>query len=186
MYFQYHIYMKYVALLRGINVGGNAKVEMKKLKASFESLGFSNVSSYINSGNIIFETKLTDENKIVKNIEHTIKKDFGLDIRVIIRDSENIKKINKLIPKDWVRNTEMKTDVMFLWNKIDSKDILKDLNISKDLENVKYVPGAIVWNISIANYGKSKIPKIIMGKIYKLMTIRNINTVRKLNDLMSL
>jgi uncharacterized protein (DUF1697 family) len=48
--------MKYIALLRGINVGGNHKVEMKNLKALFESLGFSDVSTYINSGNVIFES----------------------------------------------------------------------------------------------------------------------------------
>lgn len=65
--------MIYVALLRGINVGGNNKVEMKKLKATFERLGFTNVVTYINSGNIIFEESTKAQNTIVAEIERAIK-----------------------------------------------------------------------------------------------------------------
>jgi uncharacterized protein (DUF1697 family) len=64
--------MKYVALLRGINVGGNKKVDMKELKKVFESLGFENVSSYINSGNVIFDAQSPSE----KGIEETLEKHF--------------------------------------------------------------------------------------------------------------
>ena len=68
--------MKYIALLRGINVGGNNKVEMKKLKDVFEALGFKNVSTYINSGNVIFETNETEMVKIVEKIEQAILKKY--------------------------------------------------------------------------------------------------------------
>ncbi|MFT3751872.1 MAG: DUF1697 domain-containing protein [Paludibacter sp.] len=68
--------MIYVALLRGINVGGNNKVEMKKLKSTFELLGFTNVVTYINSGNIVFEDISKEQVVIVNEIEKAIKKDF--------------------------------------------------------------------------------------------------------------
>ncbi|MEZ4194988.1 MAG: DUF1697 domain-containing protein [Candidatus Paceibacterota bacterium] len=83
---------KYVALLRGINVGGNNKVEMTKLKVCFESLGYNNVITYINSGNIIFETKKTDTKKLTEEIEKVIKDTFKLNIKVLLRDSLNIQK----------------------------------------------------------------------------------------------
>ena len=63
--------MTYVALLRGINVGGNNKVEMARLKKVFESLGFINVRTYINSGNVIFDTDTTD---IVHAVNSTLFK----------------------------------------------------------------------------------------------------------------
>ncbi len=64
---------KYVALLRGINVGGNKKVEMAKLKQVFEKLGYANVSTYINSGNVIFESKIAPK---TENVGKVLKKTF--------------------------------------------------------------------------------------------------------------
>lgn len=66
--------MRYIALLRGINVGGNNKVSMGELKQAFESLGFTNVSTYINSGNVIFDSRETNEVKLVRMCEDSIKK----------------------------------------------------------------------------------------------------------------
>ena len=116
--------MIYVALLRGINVGGNNKVDMKKLKNTFEELGYTNVVTYINSGNIIFEAKGKKEDKIIKEIELAIKKDFALEIKVLIRDFESIKSLCKKIPNTWVKNETMRTDVMFLWEEFDNPKIL--------------------------------------------------------------
>lgn len=83
--------MIYVALLRGINFGGNNKVEMKKLKTTLELLGFANVVTYINSGNIIFEELSKKQNVIVSEIERATRQDFQLEIKVLIRNLENIK-----------------------------------------------------------------------------------------------
>lgn len=176
--------MIYVALLRGINVGGNNKVDMKKLKTTFEELGFTNVVTYINSGNIIFEAKAKKQDRIVKEIELAIKKDFALEIKVLIRDFENIKSLCKKIPDTWVKNEIMRTDVMFLWEEFDNPKILEELKLSP-VDNAKYLPGAVVWNIKDVDYNKSGMLKIIGTKIYKAMTIRNINTVRKIFEIMN-
>jgi uncharacterized protein (DUF1697 family) len=177
--------MVYVALLRGINVGGNNKVDMKMLKYTFESLGFSNVRTYINSGNVIFEDESQSQNNIVAQIETAIERDFQLEIKVIIRDAKNIKTLCKKLPESWVKNEIMKTDIMFLWEEFDNADIINQLK-STEVDNIIYVPGAILWNVHIKNYNKSGIPKLIGTKIYKGMTIRNVNTVRKLHQLMCL
>lgn len=172
---------KYVALLRGINVGGNSKVEMKKLKEVFESLGFSNVSTYINSGNVIFETSKATSPQI---IEIALKKQFGFEIKTIVRDSKNIEKICKEVPKSWQNNKEQKTDVIFLWDEFDNK---KSLNLIKstEVDNIIYIKGCLIWNIDRKNYGKSAMNKFIGTLLYKNMTARNINTVRKLDNIVN-
>jgi len=176
---------KYVALLRGINVGGNNKIEMAKLKSCFESFGHTNVITYINSGNVIFDSRKTDTVKITKEIEQLISKIFKLTIQVIIRNQNNIKKICKSIPDDWVNDTTYKTDVMFLWSEYTKKNTLKLIDTNREVDSLIYVDGVIIWHLKKANYGKSKLNSIIGTDIYKNMTVRNVNTVRKLNILMN-
>ncbi len=69
--------MKYVAFLRGINVGGKNKVKMETLREVFSSLGFENVKTYINSGNVIFETVETAGKELAAKIESAIEKEFA-------------------------------------------------------------------------------------------------------------
>lgn len=85
--------MKYVALLRGINVTGKNMIKMETLRATFESLGFEDVKSYINSGNLIFNTAKTNDAKLAKKTHDAIQKDFGFDISVMVRPMAEIEEI---------------------------------------------------------------------------------------------
>lgn len=176
--------MKYVALLRGINVGGNRMVPMADLKASFEQLGFADVKTYINTGNVIFATNISNPLKLTKMIEKQILKDFGFDVAVIVRSQDQIQKVVKAIPDSWNNDNEQKCDVMFLWPEIDDKNVLDQLIYNPDMEDLKYVPGAVIWRIDRKNATKSKVIRIVGTKLYKQITIRNCNTVRKINQLM--
>jgi uncharacterized protein (DUF1697 family) len=171
---------KYVALLRGINVGGNNKVEMKKLKAVFENIGFQHVSTYINSGNVIFETDKTD---LEKMIETALHKNFNFPIRVVVRDAENIQKVCAALPNNWTNDTEQKTDILFLWDHYDNKKTI-ELIKTTDVDTLMYVSGAILWNVARTNYNKSGMHTFIGSEVYKHMTARNVNTVRKLKSLL--
>jgi uncharacterized protein (DUF1697 family) len=172
---------KYVGLLRGINVGGNNRVEMPKLKRAFESLGFLNVSTYINTGNVIFETDKKDLEEI---IEKALKKAFGLPLRIVIRDAKNIKKLCKDIPRGFENNTEQKTDILFLWDEYNNKKSLTLIKKTK-VDTLKYIDGAVVWNVQKKYLTKSGMRGFTGSVIYKHMTARNINTVRKLNELLN-
>lgn len=176
--------MKYVALLRGINVGGKTKVEMTRLKALFESLGFKDVQTYINSGNVVFSYE-SKPKELVPLIEASIEKEFGLQVRVVLRTAANIAKLAKDIPSEWTNDKEQKTDVMFLWGEIDNKDILNKLKINPEIEKVAYIDGALVWNIGRKHVTRGGGIKLIKTELYKHMTVRNINTLRKLNSLMN-
>jgi uncharacterized protein (DUF1697 family) len=176
--------MIFVALLRGVNVGGNNKVEMKKLKTTFESSGFTNVVTYINSGNIIFEASSTENYVIADEIEKAIKRDFQLEIKVLIRNLPEMETIFRELPESWVKNEKMRTDVMFLWDQFDKPEILENLHINL-VDHVKYVTGAILWNVESVNYSKSGMLKLVGTALYRNMTIRNVNTFRKIFQIMT-
>ena len=176
--------MIYVALLRGINVGGKNKVDMRKLKATFEESGMSDVTTYINSGNVVFKDNRRKAPKIMSVLEESIAADIGLQIKVLVRDLPAIRKVIKAIPAAWTTDANMRCDVMFLWEGFDRKDVLKEWKIKPEIEDVIYVPGAVIWRIDRSNVNKSRMTKVVGTDLYKAMTIRNSNTVRKLAEMM--
>ena len=174
---------RYVALLRGINVGGNSKIEMKTLKALVEKLGFQQVSTYINSGNVLFISDL-DPKVIREMLESEIKVHFGIMLSVMIRDAQNIDELCTAFPKSWTNDDDQKTDILFLSEDYDHPEILNLISHDPRIDTLIYVKGAIGWNVSRSDYPKSGMHKFIGTPVYKNMTARNINTLRKLNDLL--
>lgn len=176
--------MVYVALLRGINVGGNNKIDMKLLKSVFEEAGMSAVKTYINSGNIIFVNDDHIKEELPSVLEAAILAHFGLAIKVLVYSFEDFKRVAAEIPDSWTNDKEMKSDVWFLWPEADSESVLGDLSVKPENDRVNYVPGAILWSVDKEFVTKSGMQKVIGTKLYKSMTIRNVNTVRKLLGLM--
>lgn len=166
--------------MRGVNVGGNNKVEMKKLKELFEKLGFTNVLTYLNSGNLIFESATTPN---IKTIDEELKNTFGLNIVFLLKTEDQIKQIAQKIPKEWVNDNQQKTDVAYLFDQIDKKETINDLPIDLNFIQVIYTKGALIWNVKRENQNKSKLNKLAGHKIYKLMTVRNVNTARFLANI---
>ncbi len=171
--------MQYVALLRGINVGGNNKVDMKKLVGLMEQAGFETVSSYINSGNILFASP-DKPAAITAKLESLIETHFGINIKVLLRTKQNIDKVAAAIPDNWHNGPDMKCDVMFLWDKYDNRQVLDHISPKPDIDNVKYIDGTLIWQVDRKNVTKSGLDKIIGTALYAHMTIRNCNTVRKI------
>jgi uncharacterized protein (DUF1697 family) len=175
----------YVALLRGINVGGHVLVSMKDLKSCFERLGFQNVATYINSGNIVFRASSKSVSALAEHIESGIKKYCRMDIRVVVKSKNDLARICKELPNDWVTDKAMRTDVMFLWNEVDTPDVISQIATNPEVDRLLHVKGAVIWNVDRKDYSKSKLPKIIGTRLYKNMTARNANTTRKLLAMMS-
>ncbi|GGF26778.1 hypothetical protein GCM10010954_27290 [Halobacillus andaensis] len=176
--------MIYVALLRGINVGGKNKIDMKLLKQTFERVGMTSVVTYINSGNIVFTDHQFSENELPFILEKAIEEDFGLRINVVIRSFNNFKKVIASLPESWKNDKLMKSDVLFLWDDIDDETVLEELVIKSDIDTVKYIDGAILWSVDRNNVTKSGMQRLVGSKVYKQMTIRNVNTTRKIYELM--
>ena len=174
----------FVALLRGVNVGGNNMISMSSLKQSFEKMGFTEVSSYINSGNIIFKSKEADARKLETKIEKMLVKDYELDSRVVLRSLSEMEKIVNSLPRKWTGDSKWRYNVIFLRHTIDSEKILAELEVKKDIEEVVYCPGALFWSAQISELTRTNMLKLSSRKIYLDMTIRNVNTTRKLYELM--
>jgi len=173
--------MIFVALLRGINVGGNKKVEMSRLKSSFEKMGYRSVRTYINSGNVIFEADDADFSAVEKHLEA----EFGFFIPVIFRTRENILELVSEIDPDWKNDHEKRTEVMFLAPAYERPESLELARKHPEYDHVEYRHGAIIWHIDRQYYSKSKLHDITTSELYPNMTARNINTVRKLAHMMS-
>jgi len=106
--------MRYVALLRGINVGGGNMIKMDELKAVFTQLGFENVVSYINSGNLAFNAKKAVEAKLVDKIESAVEKRFGKHVHVMVREQKDIERVIKANPFDGQYESHKHMHVLFL------------------------------------------------------------------------
>ncbi len=96
----------YIALLRGINISGKNKIIMSELKASFVELGYSEVSTYLNSGNVVFLSDVDDSKVISNTIRLMIKKQFELEIPVFIISQEELKDILNNAPNWWGDNNK--------------------------------------------------------------------------------
>ena len=174
----------FVALLRGINVGGNNMIKMSALKVSFERLGFKDVSTYINSGNVLFKTKDTDARKVEKKIERMLADEYTLPCKVVIRSAEEMASLVKKLPKDWTGDKDWRYNVIFLRHTIDSKDIVAALKFKPDIEKVTYLPGTLLWSAHVKDLTRTAMLKLSSHKMFQEMTVRNLNTTRKLHELM--
>lgn len=157
---------------------------MKRLVSVFESAGMTMVRSYINSGNVIFETDTVSINQLTSILEEVIATECGFSVKVLLRDIEAMEAVCSALPETWSNDSIMKCDVMYLWNDFDTPETLNQLQIRPGVDQVRYVNGAIVWCVARANISKSGMTKLVGTSVYKNMTIRNCNTTRKLYELM--
>jgi uncharacterized protein (DUF1697 family) len=175
--------MVYVALLRGINVGGNNKIPMAQLKTVFERAGMQAVKTYINSGNVVFAHDTLEASTLAQLLEAAIETEFAFRPKVLVRDAPGLLAVAEALPNDWKNDDEAKCDVMFLGEAIDRPEILDELTIKPEMDRVIYTPGAVLWWVARKNVTRSGLLKIVGTETYRQMTVRNCNTLRKLAQL---
>lgn len=173
----------YVALLRGINVGGKNLINMQDLRTCLEDAGFRRVSTYINSGNVLFEATGADTQVLEVQIEKLLGVRFGFIPKAVVRSKEQIIQVIKDLPKIWSTKLDQKCNVIFLKQEIDSHEILNELSIKPDIEALEYKPGVLYWSAKTSDLTKSSMTKLSKSPFFQGMTVRNINTVRKINEL---
>jgi len=177
--------MKYISLLRGINVSGQKKIKMPDLKLLYESLGFDKVATYIQSGNIIFDTQHKNISKIKSLIEQAIKKKYHFHVPTEIRtkkDITNIIKNNPFSPVD-LEKDGTKVLVTFLSVKPSKDNSLNLLNYVKPPEKL-IIKDKTVYLHCPNGYGKSKLTNnFIENKLKVEATTRNWKSVLKLDEL---
>lgn len=133
---------KYIAFLRGINVGGNKLIKMTDLKAAFVSLGFKDVKTFIQSGNVLFGSKKSEIKSLQKKIEKKLKSLFGFDISVIIRTEEDLKIIIEGNPFKKIKDSDKGVKyITFLAEEYKNKLKLPLLSPKKDVKVIDIIKG---------------------------------------------
>jgi uncharacterized protein (DUF1697 family) len=175
--------MKYVAFLRGINVGGKNKIKMETLREVCSAQGFENVKTYINSGNVIFETSKRDDKKLAAKIEKAIEKEFGLQIRTIVRSIAEIENIVKNNPFDGQFENEKDLHVFFLDEEMPEEK--REMLLSNNNESEMFaVRGREVFCLLRVSVLDSLMGKDYIAKKLKIpSTARNWRTVNKILEI---
>ncbi len=175
--------MKYAALLRGINVGGKNKIKMETLREVCSSLGFEKVRTYINSGNIVLETRKSNNIKLAARISKAIEKEFSLSIKVIVRSISEIEKIIKNNPFEGQFENDKDLHVFFLVEEMSKEKtaLLLSQNNENEICSVNGLEIFCLLRISVLDslIGKSYIDK----KLKIPTTARNWRTVKKIAEL---
>ncbi|MBC7868691.1 DUF1697 domain-containing protein [Candidatus Saccharibacteria bacterium] len=176
--------MKYIALLRGINVGGNNKVAMADLRKCFDGLDFDQVITYINSGNVVFESSQSDKIKLVKLCEDAIEEQFGFRIVCSIVSAAELRAAIKKAPNWWAKDSEYSHNALFAIAPRTAREISKGIGqIKPEYERVFIAEPIIFWSAARETIGRTRYSKIVGTEAYRYVTIRNANTTRKLMEL---
>jgi len=173
----------YVAILRGINVSGQKKIKMDSLQALFEKLGMSQVTTYIQSGNIVFISKLSKQAELQRIIEDGIKKEYGFSVPVLLLTKSQLKKAIKdnPYPED---NIDAKKLYFTFVDKKPSKINIDKLNLT-DIKGDEYqIINNVVYVYCHGSYGKTKLSNTFLEKTLQInATTRNWNSVNKLAEI---
>lgn len=182
----YNFSMKYAILLRGVNVGGNHKVPNTEFREVLESLGFTDVVTYINSGNAVgVHANVPSRQEIQKALEDR----FKFAIPTLIIPGPQIQAIAAAIPPEWTNDAPKpdksgnKSDVLYLFEELDTPDAPARLNYNPANEQMMYVKGAVIATVTRKNQTRYSLLKVIGTGLYGYMTVRNVNTARKLAEL---
>lgn len=172
--------MRYIALLRGINVTGNNMIRMETLRATFASLGFADVTSYINSGNLAFETKKSAESKLEAKIEQAIDNEFGLSVSVMIRGQGAISDVLAGNPFDGRFESHKQMNVLFLRDEIPAEKHDEILALQSDNEFLA-IRGREIYLLLFCGFPESLLGRGLIERRLKMpVTVRNWRTVERL------
>src|SRR5688500_8611291 len=176
---------QFVALLRGINVGGKNLIKMAELKACFEALGFENVGTYIQSGNVLFRAKNSARTKMTSQIEDSLSKTFNYKSRVVVRSYKEIKHIVTHAPKGFGSDpATYRYDVIFLKVPLTAAQAMKSVTTKEGVDQAFAGKGVLYFSRLISRATQSHLTRIISMPVYQSVTIRNWNTTTKLLKMM--
>lgn len=168
----------YIALLRGINVSGHKMIKMDKLKEVLKEINLSNISTYIQSGNVLFTSEEASSKKLEKDISNCIFKHFGHDVPVLIVTLEDLKEAIKNIPYKTDENDAQ--PYMLFFSGLPSPESIRELE-AKNFGEDKFKVINKVMYIMYENIAKTRLTNVLIEKkLAVTATARNQKTIRKL------
>lgn len=178
--------MKYIVLLRGVNISGKNKVSMPKLKQLLEENSYQNVSTYLNSGNIIIESNINNKELIVENISKIIEANFNIKIPIYIMTVPELEDILNNSPSWWgTTNKEIYNNLIFIIPPTTYEEVYNTIGSTKEnVDQIEEYHNTIFWSFVLKDYRKSTWwIKTASTSITNKITIRTTNTMKKLLQL---
>jgi len=176
--------VQYIALLRGVNVGGKNKVPMPELKAAFEKAGFTAVSTYINSGNVFFSSTEKEEIDLQQQCRQLIFNTFGLEIPVAVLSRDALNVALNHAPEWWDKDTDSKHNAIVVIAPAHAASVIEVVGEAKpEYEKVAYHGQVIFWSAPSKTFSRTRWSKIVSTSAYGNITIRNANTMKKIRQL---
>jgi len=169
--------ISYISILRGINVGGHNPVKMDALRQLYAELGYSDIQSYIQSGNIIFRSTLTDTHSLKKSIQEKILETYGWNVTVFVISCEELKTAlgNNPFIKDEMKNPAF-MHLTFL-SGIPDKTLLEKIHAGYYLPDEFHISGKTIYLYCPTGYGNTKLSNAFFENKLKLSaTTRNLKT----------
>jgi uncharacterized protein (DUF1697 family) len=174
---------KYLALLRGINVGGKNLVKMTDLRAAFEEMGHVDVATFIASGNVLFRAGRQARDKLAASIESTLSRRFDTDLKVVLLTDAQLRGVIQGAPRGFGAETD-RSDVIFLRKPLTVKAALARVETREGVDRVWEGKGVLYFARLEAKASSSRLGKIVGTPEYQNMTIRSWSTTKKLHSLM--
>ncbi|MDR0558820.1 MAG: DUF1697 domain-containing protein [Prevotellaceae bacterium] len=179
--------IKYVALLRGINVGGNNVIKMDRLKILFEEMNFSGVKTYIQSGNVIFNDIENNKSKIKKTVERKLFDELKNEVSTVLLTSAEMNEIIDRKPDSFGEDSEnYKYDVFYPIEPLTTEEAVKEFDTRENVDKIYIGKNVLYMSRLKEELSKSRISKIIESKIYSKLTVRNWNTTKKLYEIIKM
>jgi uncharacterized protein (DUF1697 family) len=175
--------VRYVALLRGVNVGGNAIIRMAELRDCAADLGLEDVRTYIASGNLLFRSPERQATRLDTALGRAIEDRFGLRVPVVVRSASEISRVASSIPATWVRASHLRVTVGFLLRGTNARRLAAGLKPREGIDELTTAPGALIWAIRRDALTRTGL-KLVGTDAYRSMTLRNATTALKLAELL--
>jgi uncharacterized protein (DUF1697 family) len=177
---------EYVALLRGINVGGKNPIRMTELKACFEKQRLHDVATFIQSGNVLFSSDEPARDRLTQRIERALSKAFGYDAAIVLRSQKQLKAVVERAPPEFgAHPNDYRYDTMFLKEPMTASTAMKSVLLKDGVDRAWAGPGVLYFSRLVAKASQSRLSRLASLPIYRSMTIRNWNTTTKLLAMMS-
>ncbi len=176
----------YLALLRGINVSGQKLIKMDALRALFEAQGCDNVKTYIQTGNVIFNHREEDADKMKQMIEAFIEKEYGFFVPTIIRSRDEMNAVLEANPYLARPDANVKQIYIAYLERTPTKEEVEALLTATNENEEAMVIGNEAWLFYRLGAGKAKLSNAVLERKMKIKaTMRNWNTTNKLVALLS-
>ncbi len=176
--------MKYVALMRAVNVGGRNLMRMADITACLVERKFECVSTYIQSGNILLESELSDVAELTAAIEKALYERFAQEAPVFLRSHRQMKKVVAEAPKDWKNGAALRRNVAFLRKPLTASTLVAAIDPKPGVDSVKAGDGVVYMTTVIARLTQSGLSRVVSKAVYRDITVRNYSTCQKILALM--